>query len=386
MGYDTAARAAGEPAPYIFILDNGQSYRRFMEAREDGRYCRFDFEKPPGINPFQFQPTGGDNADTELDEHVSRLEALLADFTSRNSSEDEQAMERKKGVRERALYTMYREQRPQTFQSLRDIFTEFASHKPENDPEGMAARELAADLFSFAEGKASKLFLPNPDATLSDDVHAVCYDFQGLADHPDLAAISLLLCIYQIRRFATRVSRLGHRTLMLMDEAWALLDPSTGGARVAAAGSRFITATVRMGRKEGWSIIGLSQRIGDFVTTAHGAALVELSATKFIGKPGRAGLAGLQEHAKLTPRQLEQVQTLRHTKRYHEFLLIQGDTTHVVRVPLDSFSRWLFTTDPPDRDRLRALEESRPELSLLERIRLLANTSEEESRARRRVA
>src|SRR5581483_7363878 len=102
--------------------------------------------------------------------------------------------------------------------------------------------------------------------------------------------------------------------------------------------------------------------IQDFATSAHGSAIIEFSATKFLGRPGRDGLAALKQHLNLTPRQLDQLQTLKKTNRYHEFLMIQGEVSHVVRVPLDPFSRWIFTTDPRDRDRLRVLEQERPDL------------------------
>ena len=63
---------------------------------------------------------------------------------------------------------------------------------------------------------------------------------------------------------------------------------------------------------------------------------------------------------------------LKRTRRFHEFLLMQGDLTHVVRVPGDPLSRWIFTTSPRDRERLAALAKSRPDLSLLEQVRFLA--------------
>jgi type IV secretory pathway VirB4 component len=127
-----------------------------------------------------------------------------------------------------------------------------------------------------------------------------------------------------------------------------------------------------MGRKTGMSVIGLSQVIEDFARSAYGAAILGNSATKFVGMPGGEGVDGLRRHLQLTERQVEQVRRLARTPRYHDFLLIQGETTHVVRVPLDALSRWVFTTSPVDRERLADLAESRPDMTLLERIRLLA--------------
>ena len=134
----------------------------------------------------------------------------------------------------------------------------------------------------------------------------------------------------------------------------------------------FLSSSVRMGRKEGMSVIGLSQVIEDFVRSPYGAAIVGNSSTKLIGQPGGESIEGLRVNLRLTERQVEQVRRLSRTPRYHEFLLIQGDRTNVVRVPADPFSRWVFTTSAKDRDRIAQVEKERPELSLLEQVRLLA--------------
>jgi hypothetical protein len=82
---------------------------------------------------------------------------------------------------------------------------------------------------------------------------------------------------------------------------------------------------------------------------------------------------GLRVHLRLTDRQVEQVRRLSRTPSYHEFLLIQGDRCNVVRIPGDPFSKWVFTTSVKDRERLARLGEQRPDLTLLEQIRLLAS-------------
>jgi hypothetical protein len=131
-----------------------------------------------------------------------------------------------------------------------------------------------------------------------------------------------------------------------------------------------------MGRKEGLSTIGLSQQIEDFAQSGYGAAILGNSATKLVGRPGREGVEGLRRHLQLSDRQVEQVRRLVCNNRYHEFLLIQGDVTNVVRMTLDPLSRWIFTTTPSDRDRIASLAQGRPDLSLLDQMRLLARETE----------
>ena len=360
--YEIANAAQSEPSPFVFVIDNGGSYKRMMDLRDDGRYVRFSFEEPPGIDVFAYDD------DEDRDEHVSRLEWLLLDLL-RVSPSDEEEFDRKKALIEAALYALYPQSGGSTYERSFSGFAEALKAVSEGSARGV---DMAEGLFPFTQGKFAGLLAPNSNLELTEDVHAVCYDFEGLAEHPDLSLIALRLVIYQVRRFAARMKReRNHRSFLVLDESWALLDSSTSGA-VSAAAAPFIAASVRMGRKEGLSTIGLSQQIEDFAASAYGAAIVGNSATKLVGKPGRESIDALQQILKLSDRQVDQLRRLGGDDRGREFLLIQGDQTNVVRIPLEPFSRWCFTTDRRDRDRHAALKRSRPDLDLLERIRLLA--------------
>jgi type IV secretory pathway VirB4 component len=352
-GYEVACAGRSEPLPYVFILDNGGSYQRYMELRpQDARYVTFTFENPPGVNIFAWNEEEG-----SIEEHVSRLEWLLLDLL-RVSEAEEERFERKKAAIEEALFRIYKGGLAASFSGLGKAL--------EANAEG---RELVPALFPFTEGKFKRLFEPNPAFALDESVRAVVYDFKGLSEHRDLSALALRIVIYQVHRFSARVSRKRHRTFLAIDESWALLDSAVTATSPAPL---FIASAVRMGRKVGMSVIGLSQVIEDFARSAYGAAILGNSATKFVGMPGGEGVDGLRRHLQLTDRQVEQVRRLARTPRYHEFLLIQGETTHVVRVPLDPLSRWIFTTSPRDRERLADLAQAAPEMPLIDRIRLLA--------------
>ena len=365
-GYEIACAGRGEPRPFTFILDNGQSYRRWCEVRHDARYVGFTFEEPPGVDPFAWEEKDG-----PLDEHVSRLEGLILDLLRVSDAEPE-AFERKKAAVEEALYALYRDDA-----HARD-FRSFAEALSKSE----VGSDLARGLYPFTEGKLARLLRPNPALALTEDVRAVCYDFHGLSEHRDLASVALRLVIYQVRRFSARMARKRHRTFLVLDESWALLDAASGGeaARTAAP---FIAASVRMGRKEGMSVIGLSQQIDDFAQGAYGVAILGNSATKLVGMPGAEAIDGLRRHLRLTDRQVEQVRRLTRTDRYHEFLLLQGDVASVVRVTLDPLSRWIFTTSPQDRERIERVAREQPDLSLWECLQQLAAQSHHESEINR---
>ena len=355
-GYEIACAAKGEPGPYTFILDNGDSYSRYAEIT-GGRYVTFTFQEPPGVDIFAW-----DERASSLDEHVSRLEWLLLDLLRINPADEERFEQVKAAVEEALKEHLYRTDLPRSFQGLREALARTG---------GAHAEGILKALYPFTEGKFARLFEPNPRLAMSEDVRVMVYDFKGLGEHRDLASVALRLTIYEVRRWAARVCREGHRTFLVLDESWALLDSSTGGAVVAATAAPFLAASVRMGRKEKMSVCALSQQIEDFAASAYGAAIIGNSATFFVGAPG-PDAEGLRRHLRLSDRQLDQVRRLRRTSRYHEFLLVRGETSDVVRIPGDALSRWVFTTAPQDRQRIQRLAEERPDLDLLERMSLLA--------------
>src|SRR5258708_38265924 len=115
------------------------------------------------------------------------------------------------------------------------------------------------------------------------------------------------------------MSRRRHRTFLVIAESWALLETATGGGVASMAGP-FLSSSVRMGRKEGMSVIGLSQVIEDFVRSPYGAAIVGNSSTKLIGQPGGESVEGLRFHLRLADRRVEQGRRPSRTPRHHAFL------------------------------------------------------------------
>jgi type IV secretory pathway VirB4 component len=238
---------------------------------------------------------------------------------------------------------------------------------------GPHADELRRALYPYTEGKFARLFEANARLAMAEGCHVICYDFKGLlGEHRDLAALALRLAIYEVRRWSARVSRRGHRTFLTLDESWALLDGSTSGTSVASAAGPFLASSIRMGRKEGMSVLSLSQVLEDFSGSAFGAAILGNSSTRFVGHPGAEGVESLRRQLGLSDRQVEQVLRLRRTPEFHEFLLLRGERSDVIRVPGDPFSRWVFSTSPKERERIATLTAAHPDLSLFERMKLLA--------------
>ena len=130
--YEVACAADGDKPPFTFILDNGASYRRYIELRPDGRYVAYSFEQPPGVQPFEWQED-----EEALEEHISRLEWLLLDLLH-VSDADLERFERKKAAIEAALYKVYRDGLDRDFRGF--------ARASRGDPRRARPRHLALSL------------------------------------------------------------------------------------------------------------------------------------------------------------------------------------------------------------------------------------------------
>ena len=175
-----------------------------------------------------------------------------------------------------------------------------------------------------------------------------------LTEHRDFAALALRLCVYEIRRFAARMSRRRHRTFLVLDESWALLDTRASGGVASTAGP-FLSSSVRMGRKEGMSVIGLSQVIEDFVRSPYGAAIVGNSSTKLVGQPGGESVEGLRAHLQADgPPGRAGSPAVADVPRITSSCSSKATAATSSACPRTRSARWVFTTSPKDRERFIA--------------------------------
>jgi hypothetical protein len=343
--YEAHCLAHGEPAPRLFLLDKGASYRRFLEVRgDDALYIPFTPEDPPGFDIFRFDP-----AEEPLEAHVSRLTWLLLDFL-RVSEGDSARLELEKAVVQRALFDLYGGDGRglASFAALEQLF----------DERGQA--RLAQALYPFRHGSLAALFRDDPRLVIAAHVNAICWDIGRLDEHPDMKRVALRLAIYQIRKSAYAAARRRQTTFLVIDEAWSVLSGSMG--------SGFVVDALRSGRKDGLGVILLSQQLEDFAAPDVRAAILGNVSSRLIGYPGKVNLGTFRELLSLNERQLEMIGRLRSSTDFREFLLVRNDSSEVVRVPGHALIERLFTTRHEDMaawERLRAAQPDRDPLDLL---------------------
>ncbi len=346
--YEMHCLARGEPAPRLFLLDKGGSYRRFLEVRgNDARYIAFSPDEPPGLDVFRFTP-----GDEPLATHVSRLSTLLLDCLRVGEGHDPAQVEVQKAALLQALFDLYGADGtgPVSFDRLGGQL------------QRLGQPALAQALYPFLHGNLAALFRDDPRLALDPGVNAVCWDIGRLDEHPDLKRVALRLAIYQIRKLAHAAARRRQTTFLVIDEAWSFLAGGLGGA--------FVVDALRSGRKDGLAVILLSQQLEDFAASDVRAAILGNVSSRLIGHPGKVNLATFRELLGLTERQLEMIGRLRSSPDFREFLLVRNDTSEVVRVPANALIEKLFTTRHADVaawERLRADSPDVEPLALLQR-------------------
>lgn len=362
VGQDIACAARGLPAPCTYIIDCGGSYNRYMGVRPDAVSRTFEGDNVPGIDPFQH----GEN-DGPLDDHISSLCWLLLDLYKIDES-DAERFARMQGVLEMALRRMYGGSHTRDFDGLDAALAADA---------GDDAATLRRSATRFRQGSLARLFQSDPRTSFGDNIRAVAFDFKGLQGRADSAAVALRLVVFEIRRRTARLHRRRVRSFVVFDESWMLLQEKSGQSSVVSAAGPFLAEYVRTARKDGGSVIALSQQLSDFMNCPWGPAIVSNSSTKFIGQAGgETEIMDLKSLLGLNDRQVEQVRSLRLVPR--EFVLIQGGgsgfaRSDVVQATSDPLSLWTFGTSPDEKVRMAAIADEHPELSLFEQIQLLAS-------------
>ncbi len=347
--YEAHCLAHGDPAPRLFLLDKGGSYRRFLDVRaDDARTLTFSPDDPPGIDVFRFTP-----GEEPLATHVSRLVWLLLDFVRVSEAEPAQ-VELHKAAVQQALFTLYGDdgRGRASFAAL------------EAELERLGHPRLAQALYPFRQGSLAALFRDDPRLTLDERVQAVCWDIGRLDEHPDMKRVALRLAIYQIRKLAAQAARRRQTTFLVIDEAWSFL---SGGM-----GSAFVVDALRSGRKDGLAVVLLSQQLEDFAAPEVRAAILGNVSSRLIGHPGKVSLHTFRELLGLTERQLEMIGRLRSSADFREFLLVRNDSSEVVRVPATPLIEKLFSTRPEDMAAWERLRVAQPGMEPLDLVRAWA--------------
>jgi hypothetical protein len=195
---------------------------------------------------------------------------------------------------------------------------------------GALAASLAARLARYVEGALGGLFA-GPTTVALDGQLVVC-SLQGL--DPDLRPAVLHLLAGAVWTQAQRVPR---PRLLVVDEAWHLLQTPDGGA--------FLAGLARRARKHALGLVTLTQDVADVLASAAGRTVLVNAATVLLLKQDRATIGPLAEAFRLT---IPEQRVLLGAGRGEGLLCVAGRRVPLT-IPASPLEHRLATTAPHER-------------------------------------
>jgi len=252
----------------FLVIDPEDEYRALCTA-VDGQYVRLASSSAQHLNPFDLPPADQDEeARDPLAEQVAALLALLEIMLAEPGHG---LTSHERALLDRAIYATYAasgitdqvstQHGPAPL--MRDLQAVLA------DTPGEVAASLAARLQRYVEGSLSGLFSASTDVAL--DRHLVVFNIQALETELRPLGVHLIATFVwnQVRR--SRRPR-----LLIIDEAWSLVQYPEGGA--------FLAGMARRSRKYYLGLVTITQDVADFLGVDHGRTVLANAALKLLMK------------------------------------------------------------------------------------------------------
>jgi conjugal transfer ATP-binding protein TraC len=256
----------------FLIIDPEDEYCALCVA-VDGQYVRLASSSSQHLNPFDLPPTEEDeDARDPLAEQVAALLALLEIMLAEPGHG---LTSHERALLDRALYETYAASGISDDVSthyhppplMRNLHTVLAGTPSE------VASSLAARLQRYVEGSLAGLFSSPTDVAL--DRRLVVFNIQGL--EPELRPLG----IHLITSFVwNQVRRSRRPRLLIIDEAWSLVQYPEGGS--------FLASMARRSRKYYLGLVTITQDVADFLGVDHGRTVLANAALKLLMKQDAA--------------------------------------------------------------------------------------------------
>ncbi|WP_203655458.1 VirB4 family type IV secretion system protein [Actinocatenispora rupis] len=207
---------------------------------------------------------------------------------------------------------------------LRDVAAQLAADGDD------AAHTLAARLAPWVTGTFSDLF--DGPTTHRPDSHLVVWSLRQLPD--EQRPIGTLLALDAIWRAIDTTPAGGRRRLVVVDEAWTLLQHD--------AGARFLFRMAKASRKRGAGLTVVTQDAGDVLSTELGRAVVANAATQILLKQAPQAIEEITDAFGLTAGEARLLLSCRRG----EGLLVAGTSRVAFRAVGSPTEHDLCRTDP----------------------------------------
>ncbi|MFN8472763.1 MAG: ATP-binding protein [Anaerolineae bacterium] len=269
----------------FLVIDPEDEYRPLCDA-VDGQLIRLAGSSPHHLNPFDLPPASDEqDAPDPLAEHIAALGGLLEIMLAERGKP---LAVQERATLDAALYHTYRSagitEEPATHSRpaplLKDLHGVLAWMHDDT------AASLATRLRRFVDGSLAGLFSAPTNVAL--DRRLVVFNVQALG--PELRPLG----IHLIANFVwNSVRRQRRPRLLIIDEAWSLMQNPEGGA--------FLSSMARRARKYYLGLVTITQDVADFLGSEHGRTVLTNAALKFLMKQDSATIEPVVAVFQLSP-------------------------------------------------------------------------------------
>ena len=304
----------------VWAIDAGRSYYKLCKATK-GTFIEFQPESKIILNPFTFVEN--------LDDDMDIIKTMIAKMAAPETALSDYEM----SLLENAISgTFSAEGKGSTVAKV----ASFLREQPQ--PE---AQRLATQLFSFSQGQYSHWFEGTSNLNMDNDF--VVLELAELKGRKALQQVVLLQLMARINyeMFLTR----GRKKILIIDEAWELLDDPIMG--------KAIEAMYRKARKERGAVIIVTQSIADLYRSSNAVAIASNSAWQFILQQNHEAIdaAIADGQFKIDSYGASMLKTV-HTNpgQYSEVMVKRGQNWGIFRLAVSRFTQEMYSTKDNERD------------------------------------
>ena len=324
------------------------------ESLLDGQFIDLNPDSPICLNMFDL-PKG------EKLPGPGKIKLILAILEQILGEEGQRGLPKKQSAMlEEVIYRAY--ETTKDIPTLSDLRNLLQGH------ESKELRDYAQILFAWTGNRAyGKMLDGQTNVDISKDLVAI--EIKGLDAYPDLQNVMLLNFTEFIRAEAS--NNPGQPTLLIIDEAWKLLETPSGRA--------FTIEAYRTFRKYGAGIWCISQHYRDFLKDEDiSNALFPNTTSTFILKQSQIDPEDFQRKLRLNDAEMQAIESLRSVKgEFSEVFLIQNENKTILKIQADPLAYYIATSDPKDKALIEQLKREYPDQSELDILEDLAEQKKE---------
>jgi conjugal transfer ATP-binding protein TraC len=319
----------------VWVIDAGRSYENLCRTL-GGQYLEFTPASDLSLNPFSLV--------TDLDEDMEMLKPVIAQMISPQEPLPQYEMSQLDIALRQVWYQAQSQVRLPTL-------TELAEHLKTacKDDEGkcdVRVRNMGIQLFPYTEDGAHGRWFEGP-ANVRFDADLVVLELDELEAKKDLQGVILLLLMYLITNEITLNRADGRRKLVIIDEAWSLMNGTSGG---------FIEAGYRRARKYNGAFVTGTQGVDDYYRNEAATAALNNADWMFMLRQKPESLLALEKNNRLalSAGMRTMLETLHTEAGAYSEVFVHSPVGHGIgRLVLDPYSLLLASTRAEDFHAIR---------------------------------